>query len=163
MAVAANHNAYVVGYACSQNFPTTSSAYQTTGSPTYCSAFLSQVDTAQSGNSSLVYSTYFGGRSSRDWDVGWSVALDATSKVYVSGWTASPDFPTTTGAPANPYGKAFVAKFDLSQSGSSSLLLSTRIGGSDSEIFNPSLGSGLETAATVQVDPNGNAASRSKF
>jgi RHS repeat-associated protein len=156
VAVAANHNAYVVGYACSQNFPTTSSAYQTTGSPTYCSAFLSQVDTAQSGNSSLVYSTYLGGRSSRDWDVGWSVALDATSKVYVSGWTGSPDFPTTTGAPASLYGEAFVAKFDLSQSGSSSLVLSTRIGGSDGEIFNPALGSGLETAASVQVDPNGN-------
>lgn len=146
VAVDANQNAYLTGWACTKNFPVTASAYQTTPSPTYCAAFLSELSTSQSGNSSLIYSTYLGGTAqTNDYDTGWAIGLDSTSKVYVSGTTDSPDFPTTTGVLNSQNGKGFVSKFDLTQSGSSSLLGSTLIGGSNSE-----------NADALQVDSNGN-------
>jgi RHS repeat-associated protein len=146
VAVDANQNAYLTGWACTLGFPTTSTAFQTTGSPTDCSAFLSEINTAASSGSSLVYSTYLGGTLNGDFDDGWAVTLDSAGKVYISGCASSPDFPTTTGALTDSPGRAFVAKFDTSQSGSNSLLLSTVFGGS----------SGDSAGGGVKVDSTGN-------
>ena len=44
------------------------------------------------GGSPLVYSTYFGGT---NYDEGRSIAVDANGFVYVTGFTASTNFPTT--------------------------------------------------------------------
>jgi hypothetical protein len=145
VAIDANQNAYMTGWACTQGFPVTASAYQPFGSPTYCSAFLSEINTAPSGGS-LVYSTLFGGTLSGDFDDGWGVTLDSAGKVYISGSASSPDFPITTGTPPNANGNAFVAEFDTSQSGLSSLLLSTVFGGS----------SGDSAGGGIRVDQSGN-------
>ena len=48
-----------------------------------------------SGGNSLVYSTYLGGS---DEDDSYGIAIDSHKEVYVTGWTASSDFPTL-----NPY------------------------------------------------------------
>jgi hypothetical protein len=76
----------------------------------------------------LVYSTYLGGSGG---DIGFGIAVDAAGNAYVSGSTASSDFPTTPGAfdtSANGNDDAFVTKLDAS---GASLVYSTFLGGSE--------------------------------
>ena len=144
IAVDANNNVYVVGMACSLNFPITSAtAYKTTGNING-SAYLTQIDTTKSGSSGLIYSTFFGGTGSTDQAA--SVALDSTGKVYLTGGTGSSDFPVTTNVTNSGPGKGFVAKFDTTRSQSASLLYSTLVGGSSGEF-----------SGAIAVDPIGNA------
>jgi hypothetical protein len=79
----------------------------------------------------LVYSTYLGGMES---DTGHGIAVDAAGQVYVTGVTASADFPTTAAAfqPERTVGgvDVFVAKLD---STGSELLYSTYLSGSGGE------------------------------
>ena len=99
---------------------------------------------------SLLYYTVFGGSTAGragimgDW--GWGIALDGSGNAYVTGRTDSSDFPTTSGAfqtVMNGYSDAFVAK--LSSDGST-LLYSTRLGGS-----------GWDTGYALALDSDGNA------
>ena len=144
IAVDAKQNVYVVGMACSTNFPITSAtAYQTRGNVNG-SAYLTRIDTTQSGSPGLIYSTYLGGTGSTDQAA--SVALDSTGKVYLTGGTGSSDFPVTTNVTNSEPGKAFVAKFDTTLSQSASLVYSTLVGGSSGEF-----------SGAIAVDPNGNA------
>jgi hypothetical protein len=85
----------------------------------------------------LNYSTYLGGAKVDD---GYDLAVDASGNIYITGFTASTDFPLS----ANPYdaacggclksgGDAFITKIDPSQSGAqsgaASLVYSTYLGG----------------------------------
>ncbi len=114
-------NAYVAGVTDSSNFPTTSGAFQRTcgggsGFPSPCrDAFVSRLSAA---GSALVYSTYLGGNSD---DEGVGIALDTSGNAYVTGWTASSNFPVTPrsfqptfGGPTETYGTdAFISKFSF--------------------------------------------------
>ena len=84
-------NAYVTGDTLSTNFPTTAGAAQTTHAGGDNDAFVTTLDATGSG---LVYSTYLGG-SGLDWGNG--IAVDGAG-AYVTGYTASTNFPTTAGA-----------------------------------------------------------------
>ncbi len=135
-------NAYVVGGTDSNNFPTTAGAVQTTlggGSD----AFVSKLN---SGGSALVYSTYLGG-SSDEAKNGNGIAVDSSGDAYVTGDTASSDFPTTAGAFQTIYAvnifDAFVTKLN---SGGSALVYSTYLGGSS-----------LQAGEALAVDSIGNA------
>jgi RHS repeat-associated protein len=131
IAADAKYNAYVTGLTCSSDFPITQSAYQTSGSPDQCSGFLSQIDTTKSGTSSLVYSTYFGGKTTGDYDSGQGLVLDSRAYVYITGTTYSPDFPTTNGSrDVGTTQNTFVAKFNTGASQLSSLLYSTVVAAS---------------------------------
>jgi hypothetical protein len=108
IAVDAGGNAYVLGSTSSTNFPTTAGAPQ----PTFGGVLDASVTKLNPAGSALVYSTYLGG-SSDDFPGG--IALDAAGNAYVTGYTLSPDFPTTAGAfqttPSGPgFVNAFVAK-----------------------------------------------------
>jgi uncharacterized protein (TIGR03437 family) len=97
--------AYVTGYV-SGDFPTTPSAFQTSG-PATC--FVSKLN--PQGNA-LVYSTLLGGSGT---DVGEAIATDDFGNAYVAGMTSSPEFSKNdatfqTGTAA--HGKAFVVKLD---------------------------------------------------
>ena len=62
------------------------------------------------GGSGLLYSTYLGGTND---DLGIGIALDSTQSAYISGYTCSTNFPTTTGAVQTTYAgscDAFIAK-----------------------------------------------------
>lgn len=145
IAVDAVGNVYVIGNTESLDFPTTPNAYQSQpggGSGgvggNEGDAFIAKLDTKASGLVSLVYSTYLG---SNNGDSGYGIAVDAAGNIYVTGFTksrnASRPFPITAGACQPNFGgdtDIFVAMLDLSQAGSASLVYSTFLGGSGSDI-----------------------------
>jgi len=113
-------NAYVTGYTSSSNFPTTPDAVQPAladqpGLVDVEDVFVTILNTA---GSAPVYSTYLGGAVG---DTGQGIAVDAASNAYVTGGTASSNFPTTPGVFQPVFrggahrgtsdGDAFVAKF----------------------------------------------------
>ena len=53
---------------------------------------MTKLDATGSG---LVYSTYLGGS---DVDAGFDIAVDGAGSAYVTGYTVSTNFPTTSGA-----------------------------------------------------------------
>ncbi|HUB79012.1 MAG TPA: SBBP repeat-containing protein [Bryobacteraceae bacterium] len=107
----------------------------------------------------VVFATYLGGSGN---DIGQSVGVDAAGDIYVSGTTASTDFPATTGQPptsANPAYVAFVVK--LSSDGTR-ILYSTLIAGASSAVmavdasgnaYLSGLGIPPATAGAYQADP----------
>jgi hypothetical protein len=131
-------NAYLTGLA-GTDFPTTPGAFQTTFGGTL-DAFVTKLNPT---GSTLVYSSYLGG-SEHDESLG--VAIDGGGNAYISGFTESTDFPTTTGAFQTTFGgvrDAFVTK--LSPTGNA-LVYSTYLGGS-----------GLDAGSNVVIDGEGNA------
>ena len=115
--------AYITGWTKSADFPATSGAFDTSFNG-YYDGFVTKLDTDGSG---LVYSTYLGGNRDED---GRGIAIDHSSRAYVTGFSMSTDFPTTPGsfAPTHSGGvDAFVVKFDLT---GSSLEYATFLGGS---------------------------------
>jgi hypothetical protein len=80
----------------------------------------------------LVYSTYLGGS---DFDAGLAIAYQG-HEAYVTGGTASLDFPVTGDAfqPANAGSQdAFVTRLDVRRAGADALEYSTYLGGSDQD------------------------------
>ena len=141
VAVDAAGNAYVVGLTYSADFPTMN-AFQIAPSNAFGTAFLTRIDTTQSQNASLIYSTYLGGNGANSsslgyGDQGWEVAVDSSGNAYVVGSTSSTDssFITPTAyqsaPPAiNTQTSVFVSKIDTTKAGPASLVYSTYLAGS---------------------------------
>jgi hypothetical protein len=96
-------NAYVTGFTYSTNFPVKSPVpYHLAGTTNLylnrlactntvyfnANAFVAKI---APGGTNLIYSTYFGGN---NFDVGQGIAVDNLNQVYVTGYTASTNFPT---------------------------------------------------------------------
>ena len=116
-------NIYVTGNTSSSDFPTTAGAYDTTHNGNE-DAFVCKFDAT---GATLSCSTFVGGYSSED---GHGIAIDGDNNIYVSGYTGSPNFPTTAGAydtTHNGGSDVYVAKLNADASG---LSFSTFIGGS---------------------------------
>ena len=133
IAVDAAGNAYVTGFTDSANFPTTPGAIQTNfaGSANPDAAYDAFVTKLNPMGSGLIYSTYLGGGVV---DVGYEIAIDADGNAYVTGYTASSNFPTTTGAfqtVQSGYADAFVTKVNP---GGTGLLYSTFLGGGNNDL-----------------------------
>jgi hypothetical protein len=148
IAVDSSGNAYVAGWTESTNFPTMNPLQATNkanAAQYNQTAFVAKLNAA---GSALDYSTYLGG--SR-FDVGEGIAVDSSGDAYVTGYTASINFPTANPIQAscdnclspNFYTDAFVAV--LNPPGSA-LVYSTYLGGS-----NDDYGRG------IAVDSSGNA------
>jgi hypothetical protein len=96
----------------------------------------------------LLYSTFLGGSAGNNpygnnTEFASGIAVDASGNAYITGYTASSDFPVTSGAfnTSAPYGGTFITKLDPT---GSSLVYSTYLDGA----ANP---------AGISVDPSGNA------
>jgi hypothetical protein len=78
----------------------------------------------------LIYSTFLGG--SGIWDYGYGTAVDTIGNAYITGRTASSDFPTTSGAfdTTINFWDAFVTKLNVV---GSALVYSTYLGGSGAD------------------------------
>jgi uncharacterized repeat protein (TIGR01451 family) len=140
IAVDASGSAYVTGQTTSPNFPTANPIQAAKGG--FADAFVAKLNAA---GSALVYSTYLGGGST---DGGQGIAVDASGSAYVTGWTASTDFPTANPLqPARGGGlnDAFVAKLNAA---GSALVYSTYLGGG---------GDDAEQGFGIAVDASGNA------
>jgi beta-propeller repeat-containing protein len=127
IAVDTTGSAYITGFTGSSDFPTTSGAFDTTNGPPP-DAFVTKLNAAGTG---LLYSTYLGGDGQ---DNGRGIAVDSAGSAYVTGDTASTDFPTSAGAFATTLdgiSDAFVTKLNAAGSG---LAYSTYLGGGDREI-----------------------------
>lgn len=90
---------YFAGTTHSSSFDTTGDAYQSTLKGTK-DAFIVVLDPSKAGSSSLVYGTYFGGTGDED---GSSLALDASTNMYLLTTTSSSDYPLLN-ALDNTYG-----------------------------------------------------------
>jgi hypothetical protein len=148
IAVDAEGNAYVTGSTGSADFPTVNALQPVYGGNG--NAFVAKLTP---DGSSLVYSTYLGGSGG---DVGMGIAVDAAGNAFVTGATASPDFPTpNTLQPAlGGPGNAFVAK--LTADGSA-LVYSTYLGGSGDGSANPINGTYYgDISQGIAVDAAGN-------
>ena len=78
-------NAYVVGITFSTNFPTVNPFQAAKGAQQ--DAFVAKINPA---GTAWVYATYLGGNNV---DEGYGIAADATGNAYVTGYTASTNFP----------------------------------------------------------------------
>jgi hypothetical protein len=121
-------NTYVAGLTQSPDFPTANAAQPVLGGAT--DAFVAKINAA---GTAIIWSTYLGGSGI---DAALGIARDAAGNVYVTGYTASPDFPVTPNAPQPTFGggayDAFVAKLDAN----GVLVQSTFLGGSGMDIAN---------------------------
>ena len=105
--------AVVTGQTNSANFPTTTGAFQEEYGGGSRDAFVTRFS---AGGSSLAYSSYLGGGGD---ELGRGLKARSVSAIYVTGWTASGDFPTT------PYsykptggGDIYATKLETSEGGS---------------------------------------------
>jgi hypothetical protein len=104
VAVDASGNAYVTGYTASYDFPTADALqpnYRAGGND----GFVAEL---RPDGSALLLSTYLGGS---DWDSSASIAVDGVGDAYITGSTASHDFPTTALALQPTYGSSFYQAF----------------------------------------------------
>ena len=126
-----NSNSLVTGTTDSENFPTTSGAYDTTYNGGISDCFITKLNNV---GTALIFSTYIGGN---DDECGNDIVIDFDDNVYITGFTLSDDFPTTPGAYDTHYGggiggfeaDAFITKL---KSDGSDLIYSTYIGGETS-------------------------------
>jgi hypothetical protein len=126
-----DQDAYVSGVTNSPDFPTTPNAYDTSHNGDR-DAFVTRLDTSQSGAAGLEYSTYLGGSGE---DIGREIDVNRRGE-YLIGATTSADFPVTPNAfQANNQGgqDAFVTRLDIDQPGLAGLQFSTYLGGSDTD------------------------------
>jgi hypothetical protein len=106
-------DAYVTGQASSDNFPITTSGFQTTNGGT-TNAFLTKLNP---NATELIYSTYLGGSLN---DLASGIALDNSGNAYIAGQAYSSNFPVSAGAyqttnKAHPTAgsNAFIAKLSI--------------------------------------------------
>lgn len=121
IAVDGTGSAYITGETYSDNFPTSSRAFQKTQAA-YSDAFITKVNPT---GTALLYSTYLGGNGH---DQGNAIAVDSSGNAYIAGKTDSTNLPLVRAFQARKKGlaDAFAAKLNP---GGSSLMFSTYLGG----------------------------------
>ena len=133
LAVSSSGLVYFAASTWSTLFPLAGSPYQYSLIG-YENLIVGVIDPTQSGVSSLVYATYFGGSMLEEVR---QITLDSSGRMYLTGFTLSPDFPTTANAliPAMPGPAAgFVTRVNPAAPPAQFLDYSTFLGGSGGDI-----------------------------
>jgi Beta-propeller repeat len=95
IAVDQDASAYVTGITESADYPTTPVAFDSTLDGGF-DVFVTKLDAS---GSALAHSTYLAGTDAEvGSEVSNGIAVDGTGRAYVTGWTDSADYPTTSGA-----------------------------------------------------------------
>jgi len=138
-------DAYVTGYTCSSDFPTSENASDDTLNGEY-DAFVTKFGDPMT--SSIFYSTYLGGSGD---EFGYGITVEMSQYcAFVTGKTTSTDFPTIPGAFSRTLSgssDAFVTKLNAT---GSSLVYSTYLGGSGT--------TGEEAGYSITVNTSANTA-----
>ncbi|MEM6800224.1 MAG: T9SS type A sorting domain-containing protein [Bacteroidota bacterium] len=122
--------AFITGFTASSDFPVSTAAYQLAMEGGGVDGFVVRIN---ADGSDLVYSTYMGGS---DRDYMYDLEVNSASEAYITGYTYSTDYPTTTGSYNPSYsgnGDAMITR--LSADGTS-LVFSTLYGGINYDISN---------------------------
>lgn len=139
VAVDGSGNAYIVGRIPSADLVTVGAIQPSYGGGGE-DGYLTKID---SSGTSIVYSTYLGGSAA---DNAYGIAVDGSGNAFISGSTASSDFPTNAAFQPTFGGgtqDAFIAEIDAA---GSSLVYSSYLGGS-----------GDEQGTGIGIDASGNA------
>ena len=135
-------NMYIVGYTSATNFPTTTGAAQVRNAGG-ADVFVMKYTSGISGGK-LVASTYLGGSGT---DYGYGIAVDSAGDAFITGTTASTNFPTTSGSfqtSAGGSGDAFVTKL----SPTLGMVFSTYLGGNQIDVGN---GIAVDSSGAIYV------------
>jgi hypothetical protein len=130
-------NVYAAGWTESLNFPVTGAIQA--GNHGGVDAFVAKLS---SSGTALVYATYIGGNSD---DRAAAIAVDSSGQAYVTGSTASPNFPLASPIRPSLGGGRDAFALKLNAAGSA-LVYSTYLGGS-----------GWDQGTAIAVDASGNA------
>lgn len=123
-----NCNSYIAGLTWSNDFPTTSGAFQTTFGG-YSDAFVTKLN----GSGSILYSTYLGDAGD---DGAQAISVDSSGSAYVTGFTTFTNFPQV-----NPLRGVSPPFFQLFKA-------------TDGTTFNPSAPGTMASALqTISIDP----------
>jgi len=121
-------NAYITGYTCASDFPVTAGVIQSTFggdcTPAGGDAFVAELNPT---GSAPVFSTYLGGAGD---DVGFSIGLDQSNNIYITGRSSSTNYPVTAGAFQPTNAGSYDAIYSVLNPTGTSLLYSTYLGGS---------------------------------
>ncbi len=136
IALDAAKNVYITGSTLSNNFPTTSGAFDriNIANPSNAEVFISKFD---NNLVHLLASTFLGGKTAdagyNPTERGVAIRLDSYGNVYIAGITCSNNFPVTGGAYDQSYNNEFASELN---NGLTHLLYSTFFGGSSDEVCN---------------------------
>jgi hypothetical protein len=147
---------YLTGDTTSKNFPVRNgyNSNLVNAFTGYKNAFVTKIDTSQSGDDILVYSSYL---ASYSVDSGRHIAVDDSGNAYVTGTTKGDHFPFKNGysdtyngpvgfPKSDPQADIFLTRIDTTKTWAASLIYSTYFGGEGNDEVNG-----------LAIDNNGNA------
>jgi hypothetical protein len=143
IAIDANDDAYITGYSKSINYPTTPGVYDDSlnGTGAFTDLIITKINAT---GTALIYSTFIGGKND---EVGNSIAVDTAGNAYVTGFTASADYPTTVAGYDNDFNGGFKDAFVVKMNaGATAMVYSTFLGGNS-----------FDVGTSIKLDGKGNA------
>lgn len=132
-------DAYVSGTTTSSDLGTVGGSQASSGGGQ--DAFAGKYDTAVTGTTSLSYLSYLGGSNTES---GTAIAVNSSGNAYITGFTSSTNFPTSSGALQTSLSSGTDAFVTEVSSTGSSVIYSTYLGGS-----------GTDAGRGIQVDGSG--------
>ncbi|MFB3897161.1 MAG: SBBP repeat-containing protein [bacterium] len=126
IAVDSSGNAYITGYTFSPKFPVTAKSLNSNYNGNN-DAFVSKLNPT---GTKLLYSTYLGGIS---YDEGWGIAVDKSGNAYITGKTASADFPIAGNAIDSTWNGGYDVFISKLNPAGNALVYSTFLGGSNDD------------------------------